>query len=843
MSGLNPLPESIYCLAPQTLANKKPDSLLTQGQVVVQGRYRLLERLGVGAHGEVWRAFMQGVERTVVIKFMRHKESDKAKVERFIAEARILAGLNHPNVIRIYEVNSFLDSEGKKIWYLVMEDVRAISLEERLQNYLKNRTPDSKKKMIELIIKVLKTLKYVHEQGVLHRDLKPANILVTERDEPILIDFGSAQSVGSGNRNASSVIEFSPYFMAPETLFHPDSVSEKTDYYSIGAILYLLFLGRLPYKYTQSFNALLQELQHEVSIFSSDYGDIELVRQLPANEKSILRSAMAFNVGQRYESADLFVKDLEKYLGLSHSSTRYFLKILGKGTLWGREEPGEDREKLKQEFERAVEQYKKETERDREKALRNLVIGLDALEKKGLEDLEVLVIFGNAYRKLAVLKWMKKEFESAKVDFQRSESIYRRVIQAYPNNHEGFLGLAELYSQTDLDYNYYKDFLNGRIRFVRFGEAEGLYSRVIQQDPENEKAYFDRAALKYECIKNGVLDRSNYSLVQQDLETCLKLKPIASSKKITDRKVILRTVFFLAKAYFRDRDYNYSAKWLKKGLADLELVMASIKRKINSPQYRKEVGYWRKVLREYEGLKISYDYLLVDSLWLAGEKKRASAHFHKTPGLEINKTKMTSKEVLIDQIRTFLNWPNYEEAEEILTEALAIHPQSQTFHLWRIQAKLNQVLTMPSRNGSTNAFLKELEKVFIYYNAYQNANIRTKSYSLLKALIEREIFLVIKEIGKKNEQAFFQSSRIFKRHMKQDFFQAASRSKREFERKVGDRGSYAYAQEITFYFDVPWSFFKKRTELQHLFLIQSSQNRAPHPRSSQYQKTTLNSSL
>ncbi len=810
--SLSPRPVlSSATLAPLTQANKKPQSILTQGQVVANDRYQLIGKLGQGANGEVWRALMKGTSRSVVVKFMLQKDGNKENVERFISEARVLAGLSHPNVIRVYEVNSFLNKEGQKVWYIVMEDVRGVSFESKLREYIQNRNEESKKELVEVVVKVLKALKYVHGQGVLHRDLKPANLLITKEGEPMLIDFGSAQSSGSNSSQGSSAVEFSPYFMAPETLFDPGKIDERTDYYSIGAILYFIFVGRLPYKYASNVNALLNELSSDISVTSSDYGDKELVDSLSIKEKNLLRKSMAFDIQGRYSNIDLFIDDLKAYTFTAKKTTRRLLGSLSKLLSWNN---GADQKKVQSQnkiFQAAKEKYTEAEPRGKEDALRVFLIELDSLDKEGFQGPGFFITLGNVCHKLGILKWVKGEKESAKIDFQKAEFIYRRSILNYPENNEGYIALAGLYKQIDLSYQYYKDFLHGRIRFVRFGEAEGLYTRVLQHNGRHETAYYERAALKYECIKSGVLDASNYALVQRDLEKCLELNPVDSTTTIKDREEVLRVVYFLAKAYYRDKKYDLSIQWLNQGIEDLNVVIPSITERIKNPKYRSRKSEWIRRQQRFRSL-------LESANSLAGDIRK----------------------IYVDQAIEFLKWPNYVEAEEILTETLKMFPNSQTLHIWRIQAKLRQITSVSKNRILENEALNQLNVIFSYYQKYLKADVKTKSYPMLKIIVEREILIGIGVMMRSRDSKWAdQASRIVRRHLFKYYDEARLDSKRRFNTVINSQSSFKISSEISAYFDVPWSFFKERSELHHLFNRHVSHSRpvsARYPLSSRRRK-------
>ncbi len=201
------------------------------------GRYRILDRVGEGAMGEVFRAFDQGLERVVALKlllpFTRDQERSRRRFER---EARLAARINHPAVAHVYDIG---EHEGSP--FIAMEFVPGTQLRALLD------FPLSESRALGIAKQVCEGLCAAHSQGVLHRDLKPENILIWGDDQVKLLDFGLAKSLyAEENQGPQLTVEGltgTPRYMAPEQVREED-VDARTDIYTVGAILYELVAGR-----------------------------------------------------------------------------------------------------------------------------------------------------------------------------------------------------------------------------------------------------------------------------------------------------------------------------------------------------------------------------------------------------------------------------------------------------------------------------------------------------------------------------------------------------------------------------------------------------------------------
>jgi tRNA A-37 threonylcarbamoyl transferase component Bud32 len=277
------------------------------------GRFQVLEVLGRGGFGCVYKARDPELDRLVAVKVPRAGSlSGPADIDRFLREGRSVAQLRHPGIVPVYEVGS---ADGTP--YLVNEFVHGFTLEEYLA--MKPFTPRA---AAELIALLADALHYAHEQGIVHRDVKPANVLLRDMQaagvqdgpaaipQPVLTDFGLAR------RHAEDItvtldgqVLGTPAYMSPEQAAgEAHRVDGRSDVYSLGVILYRLLTGELPFR--GNIQMMVHQLLHE-----DPQPPRKLNNHIPRDLEAVCLKAMNKEPGQRYATARALAEDLRRYLG------------------------------------------------------------------------------------------------------------------------------------------------------------------------------------------------------------------------------------------------------------------------------------------------------------------------------------------------------------------------------------------------------------------------------------------------------------------------------------------------------------------------------------------------
>ncbi len=204
---------------------------------MVDGRYRVLSRLGSGGMADVFLAEDEQLGRKVALKLLHHRfAQDPDFVERFRREAQAAAGLQHPNVVGVYDRGSFDDT-----YYIAMEYLPGRSLKQ----LIRQEAPLDPLRAIDIAIQILKAARFAHRRGVIHRDLKPHNVIVDDSGHAKVTDFGIARAGASDMTETGSIMGTAQYLSPEQAQGH--AVNAGSDLYSIGVVLYEMLTGRVPF--------------------------------------------------------------------------------------------------------------------------------------------------------------------------------------------------------------------------------------------------------------------------------------------------------------------------------------------------------------------------------------------------------------------------------------------------------------------------------------------------------------------------------------------------------------------------------------------------------------------
>jgi TolB-like protein/Tfp pilus assembly protein PilF len=289
------------------------------------GDYELLEEIGRGGQGVVFRARQKSLNRTVALKVISLGQwASKAHLKRFRREAEAAASLDHPSIVPIYEVD---ERDGS--CYFSMKFVEGGQLDE-----VTRRDPIPIRRAVELIAKVARTVHYAHEHGILHRDIKPGNILLDAKGEPHLTDFGLARLVEFESSVTQTLdVLGTPSYMAPEqAVGNNAAVSTVTDVYGLGAVLYQLLTGHPPFAGGTTYETikLLEDTEPRPPRLLNPKIDRDL--------STICLKCLEKDPKRRYPSALALAEDLERWLKHEPIQARH-TGVFARGRKWVQRNP------------------------------------------------------------------------------------------------------------------------------------------------------------------------------------------------------------------------------------------------------------------------------------------------------------------------------------------------------------------------------------------------------------------------------------------------------------------------------------------------------------------------
>jgi serine/threonine protein kinase len=275
----------------KTLRKPKKDQLL--GKTIV-GRYKIIDKLGEGGMGVVYKSKDNRLDRSVALKFLPPElTSDEEAKKRFIQEAKAAAGLNHPHICTIYEID-----EADEQTFISMEYIKGQSLKDKLES-----SPLTIDEAKDIALQIAAGLEKAHKKGIVHRDIKPANIMINDEGQAKITDFGLAKLSWGVDLTKPSTIMGTVAYMSPEQA-KGEEVDHRTDIWSLGAMLYEMLIGERPFKKDREHALIYSILNENPRPITSLRSDI------PSHIEQTVEKALAKKRNERYQEIQELTQDL-----------------------------------------------------------------------------------------------------------------------------------------------------------------------------------------------------------------------------------------------------------------------------------------------------------------------------------------------------------------------------------------------------------------------------------------------------------------------------------------------------------------------------------------------------
>jgi serine/threonine protein kinase len=268
------------------------------------GEYRIVDKLGEGGMGEVYRAVHTKIGRTVAVKLMSHAVANPEFFNRFLNEARIQANLHHPNIVTLYD---FCEFDGRPC--IIMEYIEG----QTLADLIRSRGALPRSEAVPIFRAIVDALSHVHSQGIIHRDIKSNNVKVTNTGEVKLLDFGIAKSGSSPALTMTGAFIGTLQYISPEQ-FAGGIADARSDIWALGVLLYEMTTGRLPFE-ADSIGGLYEKINAAAYTPPS-----ALNSQMPRELEPVIGRCLRRNPSERYQTARDLLVDLERAWSMSSTA-------------------------------------------------------------------------------------------------------------------------------------------------------------------------------------------------------------------------------------------------------------------------------------------------------------------------------------------------------------------------------------------------------------------------------------------------------------------------------------------------------------------------------------------
>ena len=280
----------------KTITIQQPPQAISR-ESILAGKYKIIEPIGRGGMGVVYKAEDIKLERIVALKFLPAELTDNPEArERFVREAKAAAALSHPHICTVHEINE----EGNEP-FIVMEYVEGQSLKEKIR-----KGALAQAEALDIAIQVAEGLEEAHGKGIIHRDIKPGNIMVTDKGTAKVMDFGLAKVFGASLITKEAKTMGTVAYMSPEQA-QGQSVDHRTDIWSLGVVLYEMLSGQLPFGGDREASILYSVVHEERKPLK------EVKRDIPPEVQKVIDRALKKDAESRYQTAAEFSEGLRKY--------------------------------------------------------------------------------------------------------------------------------------------------------------------------------------------------------------------------------------------------------------------------------------------------------------------------------------------------------------------------------------------------------------------------------------------------------------------------------------------------------------------------------------------------